>query len=138
MASNFFKKINNLKSYTKISDLEIDQEYKIIDADKEETKFGKSIKIILKDGEKLYLPKRFSIIKKNELKYFKNTILIYKGKNNLNMDILEFKEMKKEKKEIKREIKKEEEENYNADTSEDEKEQKIIISDSDNDSNSDL
>lgn len=123
MASNFLKKINNLKSYTKVSDLEINQEYKIIDAEKVETKYGKTIKVILEDGEKLYLPKRFSIIKKSELKYFKNTIIIYKGKNQKKMDILEFKKVdeSEENKKVKEE------------DSDDEVEEKIVISDSDSD-----
>lgn len=91
MASKFFNKINNLKSYKKISDLKVGVRYLIKSAEFTKTKYGKSIKIFLRDEETIYLPKRYSNIKKNELEYFTNAFIIYRGKKD-NYDVIEFEE----------------------------------------------
>lgn len=88
---DFLNKINNIKSFVKISELEVDKEYLIEEAKIIETKYGKSIQVTLDDNDiKVFLPKRYSVIKKSELKYLEGTYLIYKGKDE-KMDLIEFK-----------------------------------------------
>ena len=104
MASEFLKSLNNKKPtspFKKLSDLTINKSYLITNAEFKDTKFGRSVQITVmnEDNEpiKFFLPKRYGInIKRRELKYFVDNIIIYKGRED-KMDIIEFVEKEKEK-----------------------------------------
>lgn len=86
---DFLKKVNNIKSFTKVSELKVDEEYLIEEAKIIETKYGKSIKVTFDDNTSVFLPKRYSVIKKSELKLLEGLSLVYKGKDE-KMDLIEF------------------------------------------------
>ena len=94
MASEFFKTINKKPTspFKKLSELTINKKYLIINAEFKDTKFGKSVQITVNEDDdiiKVFLPKRYSNIKKRELQYFINNFIIYKGKED-KMDIINF------------------------------------------------
>ena len=98
MANNFLNMMNNLSiksNYKKISELEEFKKYEIINAVFKETKFGKSIQITIQDNTKLFLPKRYCNIKKEELKSFVGICIQYEGKKD-KMDIISFHELDEE------------------------------------------
>ena len=91
---SLISKFNNLSSsaYKKMSELEVDRKYEITSAFIKETKFGKSIQVTLDDEINVFLPKRFSKLSKSDLKTLIDLHLIYKGKNEDGMDIVELSE----------------------------------------------
>ena len=97
MASEFFKRINKVPTspFKKVSDLTINQKYLITNAEIKDTKFGKSIQLTVIDEDeepiKFFLPKRYSNLKRQQLKYFLKNDIIYKGKKD-KMDIIMFEE----------------------------------------------
>ena len=98
MASEFFKSINQKPSspFKKVSDLTINKEYLITNAEIKDTKYGPSIQLTINNFNeedlskvKFFLPKRYSNTKPRELKYFINNYIVYKGKK-FSTDIIEF------------------------------------------------
>ena len=75
----------------KLDDLEIGHKYKIINANKVNTKFGASISIeIIHNNEKvtIFLPKRLSDLSRRQTEELKNYAFTYNGKIDIGMDRL--------------------------------------------------